>query len=309
MKNILFLFILGLSMTCYSQEFAPVNAKWHFQNYYLGFHEPITYSVIKSVRDTVIDEKYSTIIHLYDNNGVDFVTDLIVHEDQGIVYFFEHGEFKLFFDYNLDVGDTLAYRVPLNAPLFQSNGGGDEVGLNRTYYALITEKETVEIDGKAISKFHTSIIRPIDLVGSYTFWDLGIFTQRIGSPQGLFGKSEMELLGGFPGYYRCYEDHEISINMSPYACDFTTVNIIEFDKNALILTYPNPVQEFLKIKLLTENCSRIELIDPHGKVVKTQQLEGQNVLELNLSGLPSGLYILTMECNGFSRQYAKIIKK
>ena len=80
MKNALFIFILGLSMTCYSQEFGAPNAKWHFANCYFDIDGPITYSVIKSDRDTIIDEKHATIIHLYGNNGVDFVTDLIVHD-------------------------------------------------------------------------------------------------------------------------------------------------------------------------------------------------------------------------------------
>lgn len=310
MKNALFIFIFGLSITCYSQEFGPLNAKWHFANCYLDIDGPITYSVIKSDRDTIIDEKHATIIHLYGNNGVDFVTDLIVHEDQGKVYFFETGEFKLFFDYNLNVGDTLAYRVPVNAPLFQSNCGGDEVDYNRVYYALINDITTLEVDSVELLQFHTTVIEPEDYDGTYSFWELGVFTQRIGSPQGLFGRSEVEPLGGFPGYYRCYEDDEISINFFPSSpCDFTTTNITEFEEDVIISYYPNPAEDFLKIRLLNETCSRIDLIDTHGKIVKTMLPEGLNELELNLSNIPPGLYFLRLECNGLTRKYRKIIKK
>lgn len=310
MKKLLFVFILGLSMTCYSQEFAPLNAKWHFGNWYLPTEGPITYSVIKSASDTIIDDKYCTVIHLYDNNGVDFVTDLIVHEDQGKVYFYETEEFKLFFDYNLNAGDTLAFRVPQNAVLFQSNGGGPEPVLDLVYYALIENKEEIEINGILLYEFQTSAVIPEDADGSFVNWNLDTFTQRIGTSMGLFGRSGVEILGGYPGFYRCYEDDEISIHMTPLTpCDETTVNIVDIKNTDILFTYPNPVNDFLKIRLSKETCNNIYLIDSNGKVVKSYSVYGQNELELNLTKFPSGTYFLRAECDENEIIHEKIIKK
>lgn len=308
-RQLLLILIVNLSITTYSQEFAPLNAKWHFGNCYFIDDEPITFSLIKTVGDTVIDNKHSTTIHLFDNNGHTFVTELIIHEEQGKVYFYEANEFKLFFDYNLNEGDTLSYRLPLNAPYFQSNCGGSEVDVDRIYYALIKEITTLEVEGIELLQFHTTIIEPEDYDGSYDFWELGIFTQRIGSPQGLFGKSAVEPLGGYPGYYRCYEDDEISINFFPSSpCDFMTMNITEFEESAAILIYPNPVMTNLNIILFNENCSRVKLIDAQGKIVKSKSMDGLKELEMNLSNIPSGLYILRMEFNGITINRKKILK-
>jgi hypothetical protein len=268
----LLILIANLSITVFSQEFAPLNAKWHFDNCYFTDDDPRTFSIIKTVGDTVIDDKYSTIISLYKNNGQTLVTDLIIHENQGKVFFYEANKFKLFFDYNLNEGDTLSYRVPLNAPYFQSNCGGSGVDSDITYYALINDITTLDVDGIELLQFHTTVIEPQDYDGSYEFWELGIFTQRIGSPQGLFGKSAVEILGGYPGYYRCYEDDEISINFFPsIPCDIT-MGISELKMNRLSAEIiPNPVisNSILKIDGDFNHDLLLEIFNLEGLKLKT----------------------------------------
>jgi hypothetical protein len=306
--QLLILIILTLNTLTSAQEFAPLNAKWHFEDCYFDVNGPITYSIIKTVGDTIIDERYSTIIHLYGDNGQTFVTGLIVHEDQGKVYFHEAEEFRLFFDYNLKAGDTLAYRVPVNAPYFQSNCGGAEVDPDRTYYALITEITSLEADGKELLVFNTSILRPDDDY-FYVAWELEVFTQRIGSPHGLFGRSEAQVLGGFPGVYRCYEDDEISINFSPtVSCDFTTVNISDNVNNTKITIYPNPAGHFIKIRNFVDNCSLIELTDVNGRILKSKAIESTTETNMNLSDIPPGIYFIRMKCNGLTNTQGKIVR-
>ncbi len=310
MKKLLLLtLMLILANAAASQEFAPLGAKWHFSNCYYMIGEPLTYSVIEVVADTIIDEKYSTVIHLYKDNGVEFVTDLIVHEDQGRIYFYEFGEFKLFFDYNIKVGDTLAFQVPVNAPAFQSNCGSEGVEYERVYYALVDSIAILEADGVELSEFHTSKIIPEDYDGSYHFWLLEVFRQRIGSPTGLFGQSAVEDLGGFPGFYRCYEDDEISINFSAtLPCDYTTVNVFEPEEKLAISVYPNPVKDFIRIELKGDHCSWIEIMDLNGKTIKTKSIKGFYEVELDISGIPSGTYILKTRCEGNRKHHSKFIK-
>ncbi len=310
MKKLIFLIVIVVSSLLHAQtEFAPIGAEWYFSNGYFADDDPITFSYIKTVRDTVIDNKYCTIIHLYNNNGQDFVTDLILHEYQGKVYFFESNEFKLFFDYNINVGDTLTYRVPINAPNFQSNCGHSEVDTSRVFYAYINDITTLEIDGFELLEFHTTIIIPEDYDGTYEFWELGTFTQRIGAPQGLFGKSATELLGGYPGYYRCYEDDEIFINFfSSSPCNYTTVNITKpiIENNSLVF-YPNPVIDRLKISLLNKEYCLVELFDINGKATISSHVEGLEEVELDMSDCSSGLYILKVS-GKTTCIYEKIIK-
>jgi len=295
MKKLIFLIAIVASSLLHAQtEFAPIGAEWYFSNWYFSYDDPITFSYIKTVRDTVIDNKYCTIIYLYNNNGQDFVTDLILHEYQGKVYFFESNEFKLFFDYNINVGDTLAYRVPINAPNFQSNYCCSGVDTSRVFYAYINDITTLEIDGLELLEFHTTIIMPEDYDGTYEFWELGTFTERIGAPQGLFGKSAVEPVGGYPGFYSCYEDDEISIRFIPIgiSCDYTTVNITKTVEDNLFLFYPNPVIDRLKISLLNEEYSLVELFDINGKAAISSHIEELEEIELDMSDFSSGLYIL-----------------
>jgi hypothetical protein len=77
------------------------------------------------------------------------------------------------------------------------------------------------------------------------------------------------------------------------------VNLVKYFLREEIRVYPNPVKNILYINILHANNGKhqIELLDGKGNKIKAVQLNynGMGALEKwNLSGLPTGLYILNI---------------
>ncbi|MGZ2370676.1 Ig-like domain-containing protein [Ancylomarina sp. YFZ004] len=87
--------------------------------------------------------------------------------------------------------------------------------------------------------------------------------------------------------------------------DFSLLTGIE-DLDINISVYPNPVHDYVRIKLPGCQDGRLVLTNQQGKVVLIRRLQEES-LTLNLSHLSSGIYFLVMEIDG-SRTTKKIIK-
>lgn len=62
-----------------------------------------------------------------------------------------------------------------------------------------------------------------------------------------------------------------------------------------ILAYPNPTQGVTNIKLNNENKAQIDLIDPTGRTILSQEIPAySNTVQLNLSNIKSGIYQLVI---------------
>jgi hypothetical protein len=65
--------------------------------------------------------------------------------------------------------------------------------------------------------------------------------------------------------------------------------------------YPNPVSDILTLIIPISNSgvSHVRLLDLNGKVLMSQPTEaGMRTMELNVSGLPKGLYFVKLESKG-----------
>ena len=90
-----------------------------------------------------------------------------------------------------------------------------------------------------------------------------------------------------------------STNSSQTGCTFLqrTGATTAFDDNGLLL-YPNPAQDIAVVELFSsvnEESVTLQLVNSLNQVVTTQHLnmpEGRNIVSLNLSGLPDGIYFL-----------------
>ena len=77
-----------------------------------------------------------------------------------------------------------------------------------------------------------------------------------------------------------------------------------------ILIYPNPFRDYLFIDFTTKNYkdSEYQLFDAQGKLIRKEMLL-QSKSELNLSSLPSAMYIIRINQAGENIKTFKIIKK
>ncbi|MFZ4402010.1 MAG: hypothetical protein ACOYO1_18415, partial [Bacteroidales bacterium] len=112
MKNryLLLLMLLINSIGCFSQDFAPVGATWHYSTG--GFTSNIYYPVkLQSLKDTVIMGipcRKTTATESFGFNNANYV-----YSSSNKVYLFDshQQQFVKIYDFNLNTGDTLSYKL------------------------------------------------------------------------------------------------------------------------------------------------------------------------------------------------------
>ncbi|WP_099765232.1 T9SS type A sorting domain-containing protein [Chryseobacterium sp. 52] len=95
----------------------------------------------------------------------------------------------------------------------------------------------------------------------------------------------------------------------PY--EITTLSAHEtVSKQEGILLYPNPFRDYLYIDFTSSpyKGSEYQLYDAQGKLIKKDVIS-QSKSELNLSSLPSAVYIIRINQNGENLKTFKVIKK
>ncbi len=107
-------------------------------------------------------------------------------------------------------------------------------------------------------------------------------------------------------FHIVYQDNETD-NVMYVAVDATVTGIKDPEPYAYTI-YPNPAEDYLRIELLTNKPSTTILIhDTSGRVIKTINMS-DNVEEIYIGEMASGIYTLTMEVNSF-RMTRKFVKR
>lgn len=86
-------------------------------------------------------------------------------------------------------------------------------------------------------------------------------------------------------------------------CDFTTVGLEEHTFQG-ISAYPNPSSGPLRFNLPHGMTAKVQVRDSSGRLVRSETYNG---LPLDLSGLPDGLYLLTLTTDGGSSTHRVLI--
>ncbi len=109
-------------------------------------------------------------------------------------------------------------------------------------------------------------------------------------------------------YYKDINYGKVIINQFasvPYNTDTPTSNET-LSANTKIELYPNPVSDYLRVNTETMNTLNYQLISNSGQVFKSGTIDKNNLIDF--SGLPSGIYIVTLR-NEELTYSTKVIKK
>lgn len=214
--------------------------------------------------------------------------EVIIREDSNRVYFFENGQFKLLYDFNLEVGDTMTFSIPHNSHYYDfSCGAGSDTSI--TAQVLVVSTTMTEVDGQLLKSLYTSAIYHDE--STYMNWELGGFTERIGSYNGLFGFSTTQCLGGFSGHLRCYSDNIISHNPTTQPCDFV-MGEDEMTEVNTISIYPNPAKSMIRVESATEKIAAYRIRTVNGQTLMDISHIPSTTIEVDLSHLSQGVYII-----------------
>src|SRR5690606_39479066 len=83
-------------------------------------------------------------------------------------------------------------------------------------------------------------------------------------------------------------------------CKYLNVKNVE-NRISNVSAYPNPAQDFVRIPVTLSKATdvKVSLLNTLGQVLQTQQLYGNAVTaEFNTAGIPSGVYIYSVEADG-----------
>ena len=227
--------------------------------------------------DTLIGGvRYTKVMQTVNDVGTPTLAALLREEDGKVWETYNGNSEILLYDFTANVGDSLVC------------GYGD--------YFVLDSISIEQIGGVDRKKFWFGL--EYDFTGEP--YAMETWIEGIGSDLGLLYCGSYYFCGG---YYRAlcfHQDGELIWQNPEYdACVITSVEEIN-DK--VISVYPNPAMEIVTIDGI--EAAEVQVYNALGQLVKTVQ--GSN--EINVSGLPAGIYSIRVTMNDGNLFLNKIIK-
>ncbi len=196
------------------------------------------------------------------------IPNTVIHQDGDQVYEVENGERYLLYDFGKGVGEWW-YASKYNDTIYVY--GVDSIPMQDGSY-----RKRMRLGPN--NYFHLYFANLIEGIGL----DLSVFP--------------FELLVGSPCVHssiRCYSEDGVSLIVSEMVeCDYEVCAVDEYDESPK-MTINTLVENTLHIEFLimTENVKQISIIDSMGRIMHmTKTMD--NMLDIDLSGLPSGVYFV-----------------
>jgi hypothetical protein len=296
-----------------TKSFAPIGARWLYRPHELTFPDSRLYAFTVT-QDTLLDGLLASelLCTQWVNGQFQDFPDLnkYVYANSDSVWYRVDNHWELLFDFGALPGDTIRSKVEFFG-IFNGCIGPDPGQVWDVAYTI----DSIGIETIGGAPLRVQYVRNLcpntDECWSVGGWGLpGKIVERIGSVElgYWWGQGSACLLGGFPGYLRCYEDAQLSFvgNIGNTACDLVSTN--EIDAYNVSIS-PNPTSgtvNFSFSPLRSDLAFRV--FDTLGRTLETGTLTaGDTALELRLQACPSGLLYIEFAAEGQSRTY-KVVK-
>ncbi|MGB1203994.1 MAG: T9SS type A sorting domain-containing protein [Chitinophagales bacterium] len=290
------LIIRGPSLQA-QQEFAPIGAKWQFEQYGC-FGNPAYYGFlnIEVMKDTFLLNKNARVLSVaYINDCSENMSnqEIILASEGDKVYHYLNESYYVLYDFSAQVGDTIWHQPTAfqhTDPIYQQF----DVTIDR-FCSIVDSISTITIDGQILRQQH---IRACD--SGENFYGLGgKVIEKIGFLKGLLGTPSYEvfLLGISYPYLRCYEDN--TIFYEHHYCK--SVGIVDVEEQSEISIYPNPTTDFLHIETLNLGIQPLVFYNVEGKIVFSQEITSSKT-KINVTHLPKGIYYIYFPSTETSRK-------
>ncbi|MFC2130679.1 T9SS type A sorting domain-containing protein [Bacteroidota bacterium] len=229
-------------------------------------------------------------------NTIDFSSD-----DKLIAF----GDFKGYIKiYNLE-SHSLLRSIETNSKIINKIKFYD----NDKYIVSISNDNNIKIwdcvSGNLIHDLqsHTSEVKSFEIIPNYNF----LVSLSVDGTIKVWNLNKMRLILTFPKYEGGYRDLAIS-NDCNYLCvttndasiiewqiDFLLLNVEDDNNIECTLIYPNPATDYIEINLVAENfqpLQDIRIYNTLGKCVLSVEQMPPSVHKIDISNLPSGIYIM-----------------
>ncbi len=292
-KTIILLIILGFAKLGFSQWYTN-GATWYFDNEYLTYNNSAHgYVKFEVIGDTLIDSVNAKIIVKSglncDSTPVP-VDTIIVYANNNRAYYWTGYDFKLMYDFNLEVGDTLdieiyqTFNCDSVSPMILDSIDtiiADSVPLRVQYLSFITW------EGGTPRKKDYQII---EFVGYTYTYEHFIFPPLYCEEGDNFSNTSL----------RCFINENFEYKKIPeqWPCDTIinnlSVNLVKITGNAVSL-YPNPATEYINVKIKQNNLTieQIKIINSLGKVILKKDV-AKNKISIDIKDFSPGIYNATL---------------
>jgi GH35 family endo-1,4-beta-xylanase len=284
-------------------DFAPPNAEWYYTELHAGSGD-ISYLKISSEKDTIVGGKDCRILGKYGNLSYTGRPDReFMYQEDSVVYFWDDtfNEFQVLYDLTKKEGEHWIIRL-------LDTHNNDKMD---TLKVIVDEVSKIEINEIELKELHVTY-HVISSPGSQPYSSRII--QGIGDIHYMFNYSPFQTLQSdvnYSGGLRCYEDTEIGHYSTGIteSCDFVLIEtgIDQVTGNTEILVFPNPNYGQVQILTGTEKEYNYRITGITGMVHKRGNFTGN--VQLDISQLPEGIYIIRISDNNNRRSTEKKIIK
>jgi hypothetical protein len=290
MKLLLFtlcLFCLTQNTFAQATPFAPVGAKWTFQQVeYLG---PLVFQTLKKAvceKDTLVGGKLCSKIKLDFNICYAQGNPMFLYKENEKVYFYNDNQFLLLYDYN-GSSWTITYKSV-------ANNQYETLFLN-----VLGKNSIVTPNGKKVNQ-QTISIDYLALNGKVAHYTTTTLFENIGFPFHLFPKQTQQPCDPFAfiDTIRCYEDSKVGL-VKFIADDCDKINSTsQIDDNQSIITFPNPTNHQLTLDLSNSTLTKgvFHIFTLQGQQVAVLPLiPNSSIQQFNVESLAEGVYFWQLD--------------
>lgn len=284
MKNfLLFLFLFSFTQVCYAQELFVEGLELNYRISHFSFSNGPYVNNARITGDTII-EGQNCLIFEYEYTTCDLRPEknyILSNNDSVWYYNHEESEFKLLYDYSLNVGDTLKLEY------WNQDFVNDSI-----FYVTVLSTDSIMIDSKMTKRLR--IKYDIGQNGAGTFGDPSLeadWISGLGSSNNFFHFSGLGLCDN--KYNTCLKsiDHP-TLGTYDFVCS-TSLEQTEVSESKIVV-FPNPIGKEIYYSSQTHVIKNITVINSEGKRLFTKLIElGQNEISsdrLLLSGIYSILF-------------------
>jgi len=292
MKKLYFLlFLLFSSVTAFTQQWAPVGAKW-FHSLFLSTINGYMETKVES--DTILNgtpcKRVSQVLRTVQMPGNIILNyqrpEFYTYEDSGKIYVSDGGLFHLIQDWNAQPGDTVPF---LWDNMDFAPSSCDSIG-----HMIIDSLSTVNINGvnyrQQYVHYYDSIVSLLP-INDVIIEHFGATRKNFFFSRSVCDSTSIIDVYNYIGL-TCYYDPTINwaYFISGYTCDYLSGSEELIQKRILI--YPNPASEIVRI-YYPGNASEIklQLMDITGKIVLEKNTL-QNSFIIDVSKNSPGYYFL-----------------
>lgn len=299
MKRIV-LFALLMCFTVVSKaQFAPIGSTWHY-SLSKASNPLYSYEKYVSIKDTSVAGENCRVIKS------SLSKELMYSKNNKVFYYFMGG-YRLIYDYNSAVNDTITFS-------FKAYKSGKSISIDTVFSvkAVVQKIDTINIGGKLLKRFNTSVIKRKDL--SYIVWPSNYqYIENIGYEYQFMlvlippSTDDMHNL-------RCYSDNSItyktdwwkSINKD---CEYAEASGIPEKVDSRYIIYPNPSQKSILIQASLQDKTNVlaKIFNGLGQEEIGFTIESENE-EVDISTLRKGIYYLYIYKNNKIVTIHKILK-